>query len=474
MNRIYALFLSFGVMIFMVSLNLPQENFYNDDYERVISYNNDLYQFHNSDTLTIAIEKDAPGVFLYNGSYYGYLNAIFREYALSTGKILKIVSCDSQRELIKLLNSDSIAFGVTISSKDGLNSESNHFFIPDIRDSSRYVLLGHTNNKLKNSLPIEEVLDSSRVIYKRGSKEIDFLAKKSLDYLRDSSSARFMTTWDYVGLVRNEEYDFLICKEEEAFFYCYNYKNIVKTHQLEQWVYSILMGNKRNRTLNKEFSKWLEEFKQSEIYDEIVNYYHNKNYFKNFLEDGFLNPIRSISHFDDLFRSKTKNTPYDWKLLAAIAYVESKFNPFEKSHRGAIGIMQITPRNARYWGADGEDELRQPKINIGIAVKLLNENMRMMKLKGKVLTDNDTRILLACYNAGYGHISDAARLAKKYGENPKSWSVIKKYLGLKKSKEYHNQTDVVHSGSFSSKETEKYVESVMTKYAEYKKSFPNN
>lgn len=454
----------------MFSLNVPKESYYYNDYERVISYNNDLYQFNKNDTLTIAVEKDAPGVFLYNGCYYGYFNAIFREYALSSGKILKIVSCDSQRELIKLLNSDSVAFGVTISSKDGINSESNRFFIPDIRDSSRYVLLGHTNNTEKNSLPIQEVLDSSKVIYKRGSKEIDFLAEKPLDYLRDTTSARFMTTWDYVGLIRNGEYDFLICKEEEAFFYCYNYKNIEKTHQLEQWVYSIVMTNKRNKTLNKEFNQWLADFKSSEIYDEIVNYYHNDTYFKNFMEDGFLNPIRSISHFDDLFRTKTKNTPYDWKLLAAIAYAESKFNPFEKSPRGAVGIMQITPRNARYWGADNEDELRQPKINIGIAVKLLNENMRLMKLKGKKLTDNNIRILLACYNAGYGHISDAVRLAKKYGEDYTSWEVIKKYLGLKKSKEYHKQTDVVHSGSFSSKETEKYVENVMAKYAEYKKS----
>ncbi|MEG0500121.1 MAG: transporter substrate-binding domain-containing protein, partial [Rikenellaceae bacterium] len=327
MKRIYLFLIPSLVMLLMLYVNIPEEGYFIDDYERVVSYRNDLYRFEKNDTLTIAVEKDAPGVFLYNGSYYGFLHAIFREYALSIGKVLKIVSCDSQRDLIHMLNSNSVAFGVSISSLAGISNESNRYFIPDLGDSSRYVVLGNPINKTKNKLPLSELLDSSKVIYKRGAKEIEFLAEKSHDYLCDTASARFMTTNDYVALIRKEEYDFLICKEEEAFFYCYNYKNIIKTHQLDQWVYSMVMTNKRNRILFREFNKWFEEFRTSEIYDEIVNYYHNDNYFKNFIEEGFLNPIRSISHFDDLFRNKTKNTLLNWKLLAAMCYVESKFNP---------------------------------------------------------------------------------------------------------------------------------------------------
>lgn len=462
MKRIYALTITCVVMIILIFFNIPERGYYS---ERVVSYKNDLYRFEENDTLVIAIEKDAPGVFQYNGSHYGYLNAVFREYALSMGKVLKIISCDSQYDLIRLLNTDSVAFGVSISSKEGIDNESNRYFIPKISDSSRYVILGNPINKKKNKLPLNELLDSSRVIYKRGAKEIEFLAQKSLDYRRDTSSARFMTMNDYVSLIRNEEYDFLICKEEEAFFYCYNYKNIIKTHQLDEWVYSMVITNKRNRILFREFDKWFEEFSSNEIYDEIVNYYHNDNYFKNFMEDGFLNPIRSISHFDDLFRSKTKNTLFNWKLLAAMCYVESKFNPFETSHRGAIGMMQVRLSSVRHWGVSTEDELRQPKINIGIAVKLLNDNMRLLKIKK--LTDDNIRILLACYNAGYGHVSDAIRLAKKYDEKATSWKVIKKYLGLKKQSEYYKQIDAVHSGSFSAKETLKYIDNVMEKYQEY-------
>lgn len=454
------------VMLLIIYINIPSDGYYSND-DRIVSYKNDLYNFHNADSLIIAVEKDAPGVFLYNSVYYGYFNAIFREYAYSIGKVLKIVTCDSQRDLIKLLNTDSVAFGITISSKDGISDQTKRFFIPEISDSSRYVILGNRGNKIKNKLSVDELLDSSKVIYKRGSKEIDFLSAKSYDYLRDTSSARFLNTTDYVSLVRNGDYDFLICKEEESFFYCYNYKNIIKTHQLDQWVFSIVLTNNRNRTLFREFSRWLKEFKENEIYEDIVNYYHNDKYLKNFLEDGFLNPVRSISHFDDIFRNKAKKTPFNWKFLAAIAYTESKFNPLERSSSGAVGIMQVTPRSGRYWGAESEDELRQPKINISISIKILLDNMRLLKINSNKLSTDDIKIILASYNAGYGHVSDAARLAKKHGENSKSWDVIKKYLQLKSNKKYYQQKDIVHSGSFHSSETEKFVDNVMTKYNEY-------
>ena len=80
--------------------------------------------------------------------------------------------------------------------------------------------------------------------------------------------------------------------------------------------------------------------------------------------------------------------------------------------------------------------------------------------------------MLACYNAGYGHVSDAIRLAKKYNENYKHWTVVRKYLILKRDIDYFSQNDVVFSGSFISDETISYVDKVISKYNEYL-SIPN-
>lgn len=450
----------------MLYANLPSL-FYSYEDERSVSYKNDLYKYHENDTLRIAIEKDVAGIFQYNDGYYGYLHAIFREFALYNGKILHIELCQSQRQLIKLINSDSVAFGVTISSKDGINSETKSYLQLDINDSTQYVLLGNVNNKIINKLPLQEILDSAKVIYKRGSKEVDLLSERSLDYLRDSSSARFLTTRDYVSLIRNGEYDFLICKEEEAFFYYYNYRNIKKIGQLDQWVYSTVITNKRNRILAKEFNKWFHEFSKGELYSKIVDYYHNDAYIKNFIEDGFLNLIGAISHFDDIFRTKAQSTPFNWRFLAAIGYTESKFSTFERSSRGAVGIMQIMPASARQWGIESDDELRQPKVNISIAVKLLLANMKLLKMDSELSRD-DIGILLACYNAGYGHVSDAIRLAKRDGKDHKSWKVIARYLSLKRNPNYYTLNSVKY-GRFNSDTTERFVNDVMVKYDEYLK-----
>lgn len=38
---------------------------------------------------------------------------------------------------------------------------------------------------------------------------------------------------------------------------------------------------------------------------------------------------------------------YDWRLISAIAYSESRFNPYVVSRKGAKGLMQVMPRVAR-------------------------------------------------------------------------------------------------------------------------------
>lgn len=480
MNRLIAIFFALVAMIFIAMQNLSRDDYYygdnwfenylntflNIDIDGEPNYDNDLYKFNRNDTLTIAIEKDAPGFFLYNGEYYGYINAIFGAYSNSIGKVLRVITCDSQRELIKQINSDSVAFGVSMSTDKGINEDSQSFLKIPISDSAKYVIIGNKKNKNINTQSIPELIDSSKILFKRGAKEIDMLSEKAYEYLRDTASVKFKTTREYISLLRDFQYDFIVCKEIEANMYCYNYKNVILTHTLDQWVYSFTITNFRNKTLYREFCLWLNEFKETDNYAEIVNYYQKDGYMKNFLKDGFLNPIKSISHYDDIFRKRSKNTPYDWRFLAAIGYVESKFNPFDTSHKGAIGIMQVTMRTGRHYGITTEEELRQPKTNISIAIKLLNENRRMLKLS-KEFSTNNMQILLASYNAGYGHISDAMRLAKKNNENPKLWSVVKKYLKLKKEPEYYNQIDAVKSGSFASQETEIFVDKVMEKYKEY-------
>jgi membrane-bound lytic murein transglycosylase F len=58
-----------------------------------------------------------------------------------------------------------------------------------------------------------------------------------------------------------------------------------------------------------------------------------------------------ISYYDNLFMRYAPSSGMDWRLLAAIAYNESAFNPNATSPMGAMGLMQLMPSTARQYGA---------------------------------------------------------------------------------------------------------------------------
>ena len=81
-------------------------------------------------------------------------------------------------------------------------------------------------------------------------------------------------------------------------------------------------------------------------------------------------------------------------------------------------------------------------------------------------------LILACYNGGYGHITDARNLASYYGEDCNSWEVVSEYLELLAEEDFYNH-EVVCYGEFSgSVETISYVDKVIRLYDDYCEKFP--
>ncbi len=427
-------------------------------------YSNHIYDIDNIDTLFVVVEKDSPGLFEFNHNLYGFYNEILTKYAKEKNKQIKYIVSGSHRYTATMLRRPEVAFAVVVShnSNDEIQQ---HYLSTSLRDSSKYVVLGNKRNRHLNKKSLEYILDSTKVIYRRGATAIPELSSRALNYLQDTLSARFLETRDYMNMVRNNKYNFIVCRADEAFLYMFNHGELVRTHVLADRVKSELVVHWRNKSLYKDFEGWMAEFRPTKEYENIQSYYHQYLYQQNFMRDGYINPIGAISHYDNLFIKAAEGTPYDWRLLAAIACVESKFNPMLVSHKGAIGIMQVMPSNTKRWDITKE-QLFDEKTNIECAVRLMEENRRMLKSYDD-MTQDDIAILLATYNAGYGHVSDAIRLAKHYNEDYTSWEVIKKQLYNKRKRVYFSQRKYVKSGSFISNETERYVTKVMKMYNEY-------
>lgn len=177
-----------------------------------------------------------------------------------------------------------------------------------------------------------------------------------------------------------------------------------------------------------------------------------------------------ISDYDDIFRRYADIIGCDWRLLAAIAWEESRFNPNATSWAGAAGLMQIMPRTASRNGLSSA-QIRNPERNIATGSKIFKalDNMFRKKVPDK---EERLKFVLAAYNAGQGHIFDAISLADKHGMNPTIWNDnVRDALLMKARAEFYSDPVVKH-GYFHGKETVTYVDKVFATYNHYKAHAP--
>lgn len=106
------------------------------------------------------------------------------------------------------------------------------------------------------------------------------------------------------------------------------------------------------------------------------------------------------TNLNKVFEDASRTHGIPSKLLAAVAKVESNYNPNAVSRSGASGIMQLMPSTARGLGVTDVFDVRQ---NINGGAKYLSSLFKKY--------DGDLDLTLAGYNAGPGNVS-------KYGGVP--------------------------------------------------------
>lgn len=170
-----------------------------------------------------------------------------------------------------------------------------------------------------------------------------------------------------------------------------------------------------------------------------------------------------ISRYDEMIKAGAQKLGWDWRLLAAVIYRESKFISNDESWAGARGLMQLMPETARRFGAVNPDDPRQ-SIKAGV-----NYFRYLDTFWAKKVSDPEQRLkfVLASYNAGLSHIMDARKLAKKYGKDPAVWDDVEFYL-LKKSDRKFYRDPVVTAGYCKCEEPVNYVKNVLQTFDEYK------
>jgi membrane-bound lytic murein transglycosylase MltF len=142
-----------------------------------------------------------------------------------------------------------------------------------------------------------------------------------------------------------------------------------------------------------------------------------------------------LPRYQAFIKDAARKHGFDWCLVAAQMYRESRLDALARSPDGAQGLMQILPGTARSLDlADAFD----PVANIRAGVRYL----KSLHVVFEGLDEQDRLSMsLAAYNVGLGHVLDARRLASNMGLDPNRWDSLAKTLPLLRLREYYQHAE---------------------------------
>lgn len=207
----------------------------------------------------------------------------------------------------------------------------------------------------------------------------------------------------------------------------------------------------------RQVNSWISHITNSNDFSKMRSSYRGTFNPHKLVEKGITRS--ALSPYDKIIRKHAASLGWDWRMLAAVIYQESKFSINSVSHRGASGLMQIMPQTGNYYGVE---DLLNPDKNIEAGVKHLRRLQNLWK-------DSDmdkmelVKFTLAAYNAGEGRIADCRNFAEAKGYNKNNWDDIQSLIPMMREDSILSEPSV-KLGKFQGYETIAYIDSILRLY----------
>ena len=149
----------------------------------------------------------------------------------------------------------------------------------------------------------------------------------------------------------------------------------------------------------------------------FTRYYENTRWIQNPLSESARDRLEK---YHALFQKYANEYKFDWLLVAALAFQESRLNPKKKSPRGAVGLMQVKPSTAKDKNIRIKD-INKVDNNIHAGVKYLAFLRDRYFSSPKIEPGSRDHFTLAAYNAGPAKVRKMRAKAKEMGLDPNVW-----------------------------------------------------
>jgi membrane-bound lytic murein transglycosylase F len=434
----------------------------------------DLPEIIKRGKLIVLAENSSTSFFIYRGRKMGFEYEILKEFANELGVTLEIKIVNNLDDLTEMLNDgegDIIACNYTVTRDRNKNID---YSIPFLRTPQ--VLIQRKPEGWEQLTPtqIEKQLlrDPSKLahreihVWKNSSyyQRLINLQDEIGDTIYIKEEDGLIGTEEMIEMVSEGLIDYTVTEENIArvnqrFFDNIDFKTSLSVKQ------KIAFGiRKSSPLLNARLDKWLSQFMAKKTFKHIKGKYFdfknlpiNSTEFKAAVKDG------QLSAYDAIFKRAASAYNFDWRLLASVAYHESKFNPTVRGFGGAYGMMQFMPHVGPKFGVYPGSS---PEVQIMGGMKKISKDFNSWSEIPDV--SQRQKFTLATYNAGKGHIEDAQRLAKKYGLNPLVWDDNVERMMLNLSKGQYYRDPVVRNGALRGTRTYNYVRAIYARYEEWK------
>lgn len=440
-------------------------NFQHKDTEAV----HDLEQIQESGVLRVITLYGSTNYFQYRGQEMGFQYELASQFAEYLGVRLEVIIAKKVADMPRMLvegEGDLVAFGLP--------------YVNEWKDSVEYCgeeTITHqvlVQRNRRQPAPLKDVTELiGKEVYVKPGRFLQRMNNLNQEVgggiIIHNVESDSLSVEDLITQVAQGKIDYTVANNDLAKLNQTYYPNLevslaVGHDQGASWAV-----RKGCTQLAEAVNKWHDENVTSPNYTASMKRYFELSKSKIFF------PIMSvkdgkISPYDNLFRQYAKEIGWDWRLLASLAYNESNFDTTAVSWAGAKGLMQLMPRTAKAMGVP-EGKEQNPEESIKGAVKYIGLTTGTFR---SIPESERIKFVLAAYNSGTGHITDAMALAEKYGANKYVWDDnVEKYILLKSNEEYYSDPVCQH-GYYRGIETYNFVRDIIQRFNRYKEVIKEN
>lgn len=418
---------------------------------------NAIEKIRHSGKLNVLTRNNAHCYYTYRDNPSGFEYDLSKAFSKHMGVGLNVVTPTWEGLTAALFNGKGnlIAASVTISgSRDQLLNFSDEYL------TVQQKVILHKNNYHVKQL---EDLDGKTIHVRRGTsyeERLKELKAQGFGYivkLHDDTP-----TEEFIRMVAEKEIEATVADSNIALLNRRYYPDVRIAFPIEEAQSLGWIVKEGEKDLLNEINIFFRKIKENGTFSKIYErYYANVEIFDYVDLKKFHARLKTrLPRYERIIRETSEKYGFDWRLIAAVIYQESHFDPLAKSHTGVRGLMQLTLSTAKQMGVENRLD---PKQSIMGGIKYLS---RLYKKYDEAEEPDRLLIALASYNVGRGHILDARKIAKERNLNPNVWSDLEKILPLLSYPKYYKKTKY---GYCRGTEPVRYINRILTYYDILKK-----